>query len=78
MEYQNELNRCVSLIKWDPSTAINDMLVLKYEADISKLKEKMWLRAAKEINLFLDTIEKTRFYNEKTFWKNNTPTRLEI
>lgn len=78
MEYQNELNRCVSLVKWDPSTAIHDMLLLKYETDTSKLKEKMWLRAAKEINLFLDTIEKTRFYNEKTFWKNNTPTRLEI
>lgn len=78
MEYQNELNRCVSVAKWDPSTAIHDMLMLKYEANTSVLKEKMWLRAAKEINLFLDTIEKTRFYNEKIFWKNTTPTRLEF
>lgn len=78
MEYQNELNRCISLVKWDPSAAIHDMLLLKYETDSSTLKEKMWLRAAKEINLFLDTIEKTRFYKEKDFWKNHTPTRLEI
>jgi hypothetical protein len=78
MEYQNELNRCVSLVKWDPSSAIHDMLVLREEANSSNLKEKMWIRAAKEINNFLNAIEKTRFYNQTEFWKNKEPTRLEI
>ena len=78
MEYQNELNRCVSLVKWDPSSAIHDMLVLREEANSSNLKEKMWIRAAKEINNFLNAIEKTRFYKQSEFWKNKEPTRLEI
>lgn len=78
MEFRNELNRCISIVKWDPITAINDMLVLKYEADMSIIKLKQWKRAAKEINEFLDTIEKTRFYNESKFWNKNKPTRLEF
>jgi hypothetical protein len=78
MEYQNEINRCISLAKWNPSSAINDMYILKEDTIDSIIKEKMWLRAAKDINNFLDSLEKTRFYNEIEFWKNTKPSRLEI
>jgi len=78
MEYQNELNRCISIVKWDPNKALHDMYVLKDETIESIIKQKQWIRAAKEINRYLDSLVNTRFYNESKFWNNNEPTRLEI
>lgn len=77
-EYINELNRCLSIVRWNPYQAITDMEFLKLEALENPIKEKSWNNTAKQINSFLDTFEKTRFYNKETFWKQHNSTRLGL
>jgi len=77
-DYQNELSRCLSIVKWKPNEALSEMNLLRDEALSSALKEKLWKRKAREINDFLDSLENTRYYKESEFWKNSKPSRLII
>lgn len=77
-DYQNELSRCLSVVKWNPNEALSEMNLLRDEALSSPLKEKLWKRKAHEINNFLDSLENTRYYKESEFWKNSKPSRLII
>ena len=78
INYQNELNRCVTLVKSDPISAINEMAFLREDSVYSPLREKQWIKAAVQINSYLDSLEKTRYYKESEFWKKQKPARLEI
>ena len=77
-EYQIEINRCISVVKWNPVLALKDMEMLRVESTESELKTKIWNHAAKQINKTITSIQSAPYYNKKEYWGQYQPSLLEI
>jgi hypothetical protein len=78
LDFQNEINRCLSVVKWNPMSAIKDMEMLRIESQESEIKQSIWDSAAIQINKTIDSIEKAPYYVKKEYWGQHQPTKLEV
>ena len=76
MESFDRLVRDASnVIRWNPTLAIKLMEVAFSKGD-NPLQVKEWNRTVRNINKTIESIESQTFYNQKEYWKDKQPTRL--
>ena len=61
--------------RWNPTLAIKLMEVAFSKGD-NPLQISDWNKTVNRINTTLDSIESQTYYNQKEYWKDKQPTRL--
>ena len=75
---QISIRESANMVRWNPNSAIDTMNEVKGRTT-SPIVIDYWNKTAKEINAFLDSVVKQRYYIADVFWgMGKTPRRLEL
>jgi len=76
-DYERQIRDSINVAKWDPYLALKWMEAVAIRI-ISPIHIKQWNKAAITINNFWDSIVYCRWYDSKTFWKEEKPRKLKL